>query len=77
MPLSSCSYQYLQAAKLAIRESIESEIRKERELRDNPSLEIVSNLYILYIYTVYIYTEYWFLTTRIFLLYYIGHGGRA
>ena len=45
MPLSSCSYQYLQAAKLSIRESIESEIRKERELRDNPSLEIVSCIY--------------------------------
>ena len=45
MPLSYCSYQNVQAAKLAIRESIESEIRKERELRDNPSLEIVSCIY--------------------------------
>ena len=61
MHLSSRSYQYffkiLQAAKLAIRESIESEIRKERELRDNPSLEIVSN--------IINYTDYWFLTTPI------------
>ena len=50
MPLSYCSYQNVQAAKLAIRESIESEIRKERELRDNPSLETVS--------CMYYYTEY-------------------
>ena len=32
---------HLQACKLAIRESIEADIRKERELRDNPDAEIV------------------------------------
>ena len=36
------SVYFPQACKLAIRESIESEIRRERELRDNPDIEIVS-----------------------------------
>ena len=30
-----------QACKLAIRESIEADIRRERELRDNPDQELV------------------------------------
>ncbi len=31
-----------QACKLAIRETIEADIRKEREMRDNPDIEAVS-----------------------------------
>ena len=40
--LSSHTHTHPQACKLAIRESIEAEVRRERELRDNPDAEIVS-----------------------------------
>ena len=36
-----CNFFSLQACKLAIRESIEADIRRERELRDNPDMELV------------------------------------